>query len=121
MAFASVGTVVIALPWVWQRTPESWRFEAGRTERAERGRLRELPAPAWRRRSVGLWLAAVMRGAALGGLGFYSFHHAVASLGLPAWQAAAVFAGAGCAPPSRGRTRSATPRPRRSRTSASPP
>jgi predicted MFS family arabinose efflux permease len=94
--FAITGASVLLLPWIWRRVPETGRFERLRDGPAsERARVRELLAPAYRRRAVGLVAVGVMRGAAIGAVGFYAFHHAVANVGLPSAQAAGVFAGAG--------------------------
>jgi predicted MFS family arabinose efflux permease len=94
--FAITGASVVLLPWIWRRVPETARFERLRDAPAtERARVRELLAPAYRRRAVGLVAVGVMRGAAIGAVGFYAFHHAVANVGLPSAQAAGVFAGAG--------------------------
>jgi MFS family permease len=94
--FAVTGASVLLLPWIWRRVPETGRFERLRDVPArERARVRELVAPAYRRRAVGLVVVGLMRGAALGAVGFYAFHHAVANVGLSSAQAAGVFAGGG--------------------------
>jgi predicted MFS family arabinose efflux permease len=94
--FAITGASVVLLPWIWRRVPETGRFERLRDGPAgERARVRELLVPAYRRRAVGLVAVGVMRGAAIGAVGFYAFHHAVANVGLPSAQAAGVFAAAG--------------------------
>ena len=94
--FAIAGASVLLLPWIWRRVPETGRFERMRDgPPGERARVRELLAPAYRRRAVGLVAVGVMRGAALGAVGFYAFHHMVANLGLPSAQAAGIFALAG--------------------------
>lgn len=94
--FAIAGSSVVLLPWIWRRVPETGRFERIREGNVdERARLRELLAPAWRRPAVGLVAVGVMRGAALGAVGFYAFHHAITHVGLPPAQVAGVFAGAG--------------------------
>jgi predicted MFS family arabinose efflux permease len=93
--FAVAGASVVLLPWIWRRVPETGHFERARTEPRARARLRELLAPAWRRRAVGLVVVGVLRGAALGAVGFYAFHHAVSNVGLSAATAAAVFASSG--------------------------
>jgi len=94
--FAIAGASVLLLPWIWRRVPETGHFERLRDGPAgKRARVRELLAPAYRRRAVGLVVVGVMRGAAIGAVGFYAFHHAVANVGLPSAQAAGVFAGAG--------------------------
>ncbi len=97
LAFAALSLPMLALPWVWRRVPETKRFEAaeesGRTRRA---RMRDLLAPRYRRRAVGLGLVGLLRGAALSALGFYLFHHAVRNVGLESWQVAGLFAGGGC-------------------------
>ena len=94
--FAITGASVLLLPWIWRRVPETGRFERLRDGPAsERARVRELLAPAYRRRAVGLVAVGVLRGAAIGAVGFYAFFHAVANVGLPSGQAAGVFAGAG--------------------------
>jgi len=94
--FAIAGASVLLLPWIWRRVPETGRFERIReTAVSDRARVRDLLAPAWRRRAVGLVVVGVLRGAALGAVGFYAFHHAVKNLGLPSALAAGVFGGAG--------------------------
>ena len=55
--------------------------------------MRDLLAPAWRRRAIGLVAVGVLRGAGLGALGSYAFFHAVDNLAQPAWVAAAVLGG----------------------------
>jgi putative MFS transporter len=94
--FASLGASVLLLPWIWRRVPETERFEriSGGAV-SERARLAELLAPAWRRRAVGLVSVSVLRGAAIGAVGFYAYHHAVQNVGLSAGLAAAVFGGGG--------------------------
>src|SRR5262245_61365754 len=82
--FAVTSASGLLLPWIWRRVPETGRFERMRDgPPGERARVRELLAPAYRRRAVGLVVVGVTRGAALGAVGFYAFHHAVANLGLP--------------------------------------
>ena len=94
--FAISGASVLLLPWIWRRVPETGRYERLRDGPAsERARLRELLAPVYRRRAVGLVMVGVMRGAAIGAVGFYAFHHAVANLGLSSALAAGIFGGAG--------------------------
>jgi putative MFS transporter len=94
--FAVVGALALALPWVWRRVPETGRFEQSRAAGEEgRGRVRDLLAPVWRRRAVGLVAVGVLRGAGLGALGSYAFYHAVDNLAQPAWVASAVLGGAG--------------------------
>ncbi len=88
--FAFVGASVLALPWLWRRVPETKRFERIRADGAADGRLRDLLAPAWRRRSVGLLCVGMLRGAGLAAVGTYAFYHAVANLAEPAWVASAV-------------------------------
>jgi len=89
--FALMGALALALPWVWRRTPETGRFERSRASGVERhGRVRDLLAPAWRRRAVGLVAVSLMRGAALGMVGSYAYFHAVDNLAEPAWVASAV-------------------------------
>jgi predicted MFS family arabinose efflux permease len=84
--FAVIGALVLALPWVWPRVPETGRFEKSRSVDVEgHGRVRDLLAPAWRRRAVGLVVVGVLRGAGLGALGTYAFFHAVDNLAQPAW------------------------------------
>jgi putative MFS transporter len=94
--FAVMSASALALPWVWRHAPETGRFETAREGgRVERTRLRDLLAPRYRRRALGLALAALLRGAGLGTLGFYVFHHAVSNLGLEPWAVALVFVGGG--------------------------
>jgi predicted MFS family arabinose efflux permease len=94
--FAVMSAGALALPWVWRHAPETGRFETAREGgRVERARLRDLLAPRYRRRALGLALAALLRGAGLGTLGFYVFHHAVSNLGLEPWAVALVFVGGG--------------------------
>jgi predicted MFS family arabinose efflux permease len=94
--YALLGASVLLLPWLWARVPETGRFERLRDgPPEERARLRELVAPAYRKQSIGLVVVGLLRGAAIGAVGFYAFHHAVANVGLSAAAAAAVFAGAG--------------------------
>jgi predicted MFS family arabinose efflux permease len=89
--FAVLGALVLALPWFWSRIAETGRFEKSRTDEAERhGRVRDLLAPSYRRRAVGLFTVGILRGAGLGVLGMYAFFHAVDNLGQPSWVAAAV-------------------------------
>jgi MFS family permease len=57
--------------------------------------MRDLLAPRYRRRALGLALVGLLRGAGLGALGFYIFHHAVKNLGLEPWAVALVFVGGG--------------------------
>jgi len=93
--FAALGVLVLSLPWVWGRVPETGRFERSQSTGIEHGRVRDLLAPAWRRRAVGLVAVGVLRGAGLGALGSYAFFHAVDNLAQPAWVAAAVLGGGG--------------------------
>ena len=94
--FAVLGVLALALPWVWGRVPETGRYERSRAAGEEgRGRMRDLLAPAWRRRAVGLVVVGVLRGAGLGALGVYAFYHAVDNLAQPAWVASAVLGGGG--------------------------
>jgi putative MFS transporter len=96
--FAVAGASVLLLPWIWRRVPETGRFERLRSHSngaIARVRARELLSPPFRRRAVGLVVVGVVRGAALGAVGFYAFHHAVANVGLPSAHAAGVFGGAG--------------------------
>jgi putative MFS transporter len=94
--FAVLGALVLALPWLWARIPETGRFEKSRTDDpAGHGRLRDLVAPAYRRRAVGLFTVGVLRGAGLGVLGSYAFFHAVDNLGQPSWVGSAVLGGGG--------------------------
>ena len=94
--FALLGALALALPWVWRRVPETRRFERSRAGGGEgHGRVRDLLAPAWRRRAVGLVVVGVLRGAGLGALGAYAYFHAVDNLGQPAWVASAVLGGGG--------------------------
>jgi predicted MFS family arabinose efflux permease len=96
VAFAALSLPMLALPWAWRRIPETKRFEAAeRSGRTERARMRDLLAPRYRRRAVGLALVGLLRGAALSALGFYMFHHAVRNVGLESWQVAGLFAGGG--------------------------
>lgn len=96
VGFAVLALPMLALPWVWRRSPETERFEtAQRAGRVQSARMRDLLDPRYRRKAVGLAFVGLLRGAALGALGFYSFHHAVANLGLESSVAALVFAGAG--------------------------
>jgi putative MFS transporter len=96
IVFALLGAVVLALPWLWPRIPETGRFEQSRADGGERhGRVRDLLAPVYRRRAVGLVVVGVLRGAGLGVLGSYAFFHAVDNLGQPAWVASAVLGGGG--------------------------
>jgi putative MFS transporter len=89
--FALTAALALALPWVWRRTPETGRFERSRAGGIlQHGRLRDLLAPAWRRRAVGLVVVSLMRGAALGMVGTYAFFHAVDNLGEAAWVASVV-------------------------------
>jgi predicted MFS family arabinose efflux permease len=89
--FALLGALALALPWVWRHAPETGRFERSRAGGTEQhGRVRDLLAPAWRRRAVGLVVVSLLRGAALGIVGNYAFFHAVDNLGEPAWVASAV-------------------------------
>ena len=89
--FAVQGALVFALPWIWRRVPETRRFERSRTGGSERhGRVRDLLAPAWRRRAVGLVAVSLLRGAAIGAVGSYAYFHAVDNLAQPAWVASAV-------------------------------
>jgi MFS family permease len=57
--------------------------------------MRDLLEPRYRRRAVGLAFVGLLRGAGLGALGFYIFHHAVRNLGLEPWAVALVFVGGG--------------------------
>jgi len=91
--FAVLGLFVFAVPWMWRRVPETGRFERSLSQR--RGRARDLLAPAWRRRAVGLVVVGVVRGAGLGALGSYAFYHAVDNLAQPSEVAAAVLGGGG--------------------------
>jgi MFS family permease len=94
--FAVMGAFALALPWVWGRVPETGRYQRSHAAGEEgRGRVRDLLAPAWRRRAVGLVVVGVLRGAGLGALGGYAFFHAVDNLGQPPAVAAAVLAGGG--------------------------
>jgi putative MFS transporter len=97
LLFALLGALAFALPWVWRRVPETSHFERSRATESEsrRGRVRDLVAPAWRRRAVGLVVVGVLRGAGLGALGGYAFYHAVDNLGQPSWVGAAVLGGGG--------------------------
>jgi MFS family permease len=96
VGFAVLGLPVLALPWVWRRIPETRRFElAQRDGRVQSARMRDLLAPRYRRKAVGLAFVGLLRGAALGALGFYTFHHAVRNLGLESSAVALVFAAAG--------------------------
>ena len=88
--FALTGVFGLALPWVWRRVPETSRFEQIRAGGQAHGRVRDLLAPAWRRRSVGLVAVGVLRGAGLAAVGTYAFFHAVSNLKEPAWVASAV-------------------------------
>jgi MFS family permease len=96
MMFAVPGLAVLALPWIWPRVPETEHFRAHRLRLAanDEGML-ELVSPAYRRRALGLLTVGVLRGAGIGALSFYTFHHAVHNVGLPAWQASLVFGLAG--------------------------
>jgi Na+/melibiose symporter-like transporter len=92
MMFAAPGLVVLALPWIWARVPETDHFRAHRLRPAVEGEgMLELVSPTYRRRALGLLTVGVLRGAGIGALAFYTFHHAVHNLGLPAWQASLVF------------------------------
>jgi len=96
LLFASMSAGVVALPWVWRNAPETRRFETARDRgRVQRSRMRDLLEPRYRRRAVGLALAGLLRGAGLGALGFYTFHHPVKNLGLEPWAVALVFVGGG--------------------------
>jgi len=96
LSFAVLGLAALALPWVWRHAPETGRFETARERgRVQRARMRDLLAPRYRRRAVGLALVGFLRGAGLGALGFYTFHHAVRNLGLEPWAVALVFVGGG--------------------------
>ncbi|MEN8159090.1 MAG: MFS transporter [Myxococcota bacterium] len=96
LAFAALSLPMLALPWVWRRVPETQRFEtAEQSGRTRRARIRDLLAPRYRRRAVGLGLVGLLRGAALSALGFYVFHHAVTNVGMETWRVAALFAGGG--------------------------
>jgi MFS transporter, putative metabolite:H+ symporter len=89
--FAALGALVLALPFLWARIPETGRFEKTRTDGLARlGRIRDLLAPAYRRRALGLFTVGLLRGPALGVLGTYAFFHAVENLGQPSWVGAAV-------------------------------
>jgi hypothetical protein len=81
---------------VWPRVPETEPFQAHRARRGsdDPGML-ELVSPAYRRRALGLLTVGTLRGAAIGAVSFYTYHHAVHNLGLPAWQASLVFGLAG--------------------------
>jgi predicted MFS family arabinose efflux permease len=95
-AFVAMSAFVLALPWVWRHAPETDRFETARTRgRVQRARMRDLLETRYRRRAVGLALVGLLRGAGLGALGFYIFHHAVKNLGLEPWAVALVFVGGG--------------------------
>jgi hypothetical protein len=81
---------------VWRNAPETGRFESARERgRVQTARIRDLLAPRYRRRAVGLAFVGLLRGAGLGVLGFYIFHHAVKNLGLEPWAVALVFVGGG--------------------------
>src|SRR5262245_8292009 len=96
VSFAVFAVPWLALPWVWRAAPETQRFENARRDgRVQTSRMRDLLDPRYRRKAVGLAVVGLMRGAALGALGFYSFHHAVKNVGLESSAAALVFAGAG--------------------------
>ena len=96
LCFAAMGACVLALPWVWRNVPETGRFETAREGgRVQHARMRDLLAPRYRRRAVGLALVGLLRGAGIGVLGFYIFHHAVKNLGLEPWAVALVFVGGG--------------------------
>jgi putative MFS transporter len=89
--FAALGALVLALPWLWGRIPETGRFEKSRTDGpVGHGRVRDLLAPAYRRRALGLFTVGILRGAGLGVLGVYAFYHAVDNLGMASWMASAV-------------------------------
>jgi MHS family alpha-ketoglutarate permease-like MFS transporter len=94
--FALMGLSLLGLPWVWRLAPETPRFEAARQGgRVGEARMRDLLAPRYRRRSVGLAVVGLLRGAGIGVVGFYIFHHAVKNLGLEPWAVALVFVGGG--------------------------
>lgn len=94
--FGALGALVLALPWLWTRVPETGRFEKSVTDGlASHGRLRDLLAPDYRRRALGLLTVGVLRGAGLGALGFYAPLHVVGNLGQPSWVASAVMGGGG--------------------------
>jgi predicted MFS family arabinose efflux permease len=94
--FAFLAASALALPWVWRRVPETGRFETSRAGGTERhGRVRDLLAPAWRRRAVGLVVVGVLRGAGLGAVGSYAYFHAVDNLALPAWVGSVVLGAGG--------------------------
>ena len=96
LPFLALGACVLALPWVWRHAPETERFESARQRgRVQRSRMRDLLAPRYRRRAVGLAFVGLLRGAGLGALGFYVFHHGVKNLGLEPWAVALVFVGGG--------------------------
>jgi hypothetical protein len=57
--------------------------------------MRDLLDPRYKRKAVGLACVGLLRGAALGALGFYTFHHAVRNVGLDSATVAAVFVGGG--------------------------
>jgi MFS transporter, MHS family, alpha-ketoglutarate permease len=88
--FGFVAAFALVLPWVWRRVPETSRFEQLRADGAAHGRVRDLLAPPWRRRSIGLVIVGVLRGAGLAAVGTYAFYHAVTNLKEPAWVASAV-------------------------------
>jgi predicted MFS family arabinose efflux permease len=96
LTFVVLALGWLALPWVWRRAPETGRFESARERgRVQHARMRDLLESRYRRRAVGLALVGLLRGAGLGALGFYIFHHAVKNLGLEPWAVALVFVGAG--------------------------
>ena len=65
--FAIVGALVLALPWVWGRVPETGRFEKSRAAGVEgHGRMRDLlaPAGAGARSASSRWACFAARGSA---------------------------------------------------------
>jgi predicted MFS family arabinose efflux permease len=96
LCFGLLSACALALPWVWRNAPETGRFESARERgRVQTARIRDLLSPRYRRRAVGLAVVGLLRGAGLGVLGFYIFHHAIKNLGLEPWAVALVFVGGG--------------------------
>ncbi len=96
VGFAVAALWIFALPWLWSRIPETGRFENAFDDgRARRARMRDLLRPEYRRRTVGIVIVSFLRGAALTAVGFYTFHHGVDNLSLPAWAVSLTFVGGG--------------------------
>jgi putative MFS transporter len=94
--FAVPGLAVLALPWLWPRVPETEQFYAHRARAGADGEgMLELVSPVYRRRALGLLTVGVLRGAGIGAVSFYMFHHAVSNLAMPEWQASLVVGVAG--------------------------